>query len=146
MQKVFKVVYVRHQGQPDEQLLSAWMQVPSLGNEDKMGLIYPPNVFVRPRIKGSYIMAFERQDCAQYWIERTSLGSRSQIWEAVARRVLPPHPTSFFYSTHGDIPIQEARQFWNDFRARNLQNQTRNQPIPWGTLLCTSLKLIKKVS
>ncbi len=141
MQTVYKVVRRSCNGQ----LISAWVNLPSSLNPSAIGLVYPLGEWTYPSVPNSYLLAFETYRAAEKW-KNCMVWDSTEIWRAVARKTRPA--ASNFLTTKRGTTREDTLAYWNSVRRgtveRFIEEMAARQPMPAGSLFCSSLKLIER--
>lgn len=103
--------------------------------EQKWVVEYTPNSTTIPRVQGSLLFAFDNlENAAEYMIAGT------EVWEAEAES-----PCSMYRVGNSDFTF--FWRLWSQYQDRNIVTlPDRFPPAPFGTVGCTAIKLVRKVT
>ncbi len=141
-QKAYKIVRVRKDGRRVSLL-------ERLCNFPKFQVEYKTTGVVRPNKKGTNLFAFETVQSAKNHMFGYGPTSQKEmeIWEVEAYGAKPaPEKIYRFWSWDG--VESGALFFWDTVMKKNerkLDDLSGMEPMPSGTVICSSLKMLKKV-
>lgn len=111
---------------------------------NKLALDYTPGKEVKPEIEGSKLFAFDTVDNALRF--RAFRISAFEVWKAETESAEPLNGVIWFPATaFFQAEASRAEKLWRNGKLEGCPDSYRELDVPYGTVLCPSLKLTERV-